>query len=177
MAKTKKIDLVDINANSVFTPVDVMDNFNKLKVGINDVSTKVDNIELTDTKIDVVAENKKLNVVLKDLKEKINTKSTKGEILPSDIKGNSENKKIIVGIELDDDLDLKVTKIDGVGDKVDNWIFLKNNYMKVADSKKITDALANKNNEQDIEISNLKKNIGANVNLLKIANDTIENNI
>ncbi len=87
MAKTKAIDLVDINANSIFTPVDVMDNFNKLKVGINDVSTKVDNIELTDTKIDVVAENKKLNVVLKDLKEKNEAQDTEISEIKKDIGG------------------------------------------------------------------------------------------
>lgn len=172
MAKTKTIDLVDINANSIFTPVDVMDNFNKLKVGINDVNTKVDNIELTDTKIDVVAENKKLNVVLKDLKGKneaqdteIGKRAVKGEILPQDIKGN-KFKKLYTNISFtniqtsDPSLSLNFVNENGAGYS-SNLHFNSLTYFK----------------DMNSAIEQLKADVGGYANRLATANNKISNNI
>lgn len=172
MAKTKTIDLVEINANSIFTPVDVMGNFNKLKVGINDVNTKVDNIELTDTKIDVVADNKKLNVVLQEIKTKnnsqdteINRRAIKGEIKPTDIKGNTY-KKLYTNISFsniqtnDPLLSLNFVDENGTGYST-NLHFNSLKYFK----------------DMDSAIEQLKTDVGGYANRLATANDKISNNI
>lgn len=82
----------------------------------------------------------------------------KGEILPSNIKGNTLHK-ITTYVYLDNDGDLSARYIDDTGKLITNWIYLSRKFVKKDDSKTITDALKTKNTEQDSEITQLKTKV------------------
>lgn len=181
------IQLTEITDSTVFNSSDVMGNFNKLKLGITNVENGLSSLKLTDENIDVVAEDKKLSEVLP-------TVARKGEILPQDIKGNTD-KMILADMNLTRDGDLIITGIRDGGFRFGDSCELSNIYAKKKDleslqtsSRKEIESLKAKDKlleQKDVElqsaidgikqeISSVKQDIGGYATRLETANNGIE---
>ena len=102
----------------------------KYNDGLYLLEKELENIELTDEKLHVVAEDKKLSEVLP-------TVARKGEILPQDIKGNNVNKKILTDITITENGDLTVLGVRDVGLDFRGTRELSNIYAKRTDLKSL----------------------------------------
>lgn len=162
----------------------------KYNDGLYLLEKELENIELTDEKLHVVAEDKKLSEVLP-------TVARKGEILPQDIKGNIDTGGVVTSIEVSTDHagDLPFNYINKEGTYKKGWIFLSQTYAKKTDleslqtsSSKEIESLKAKDKlleQKDIElqsaidgikqdISSVKQDIGGYATRLKTANNGIE---
>ena len=74
--KTEYLNLNKLTNLNVYDVDPIMENFSLGENKIKEVETSLESLELKDTAIDVVAEEKKLNVVLSELREKDIVQST-----------------------------------------------------------------------------------------------------
>ena len=160
----------------------------KYNDGLYLLEKELENIELTDEKLHVVAEDKKLSEVLP-------TVARKGEILPQDIKGNNVNKKILTDITITENGDLTLLGVRDSGLDFRGTRELSNIYAKKTDlesaqtsSSKEIDSLKAKDKlleQKDVElqsaidgikqeISSVKQDIGGYATRLETANNGIE---
>lgn len=155
----------------------------KYNDGLYLLEKELENIELTDKKLHVVAENKKLSEVLP-------TVARKGEILPQDIKGNIDPRGVVTSIEtvVDNSGDIVYNYINKEGTYKKGWIFLSQTYAKKTDleslqtsnSKEIESLkakdklLEQKDAELQSAIDGIKQDIGGYAKRLETANNGIE---
>ena len=163
----------------------------KYNDGLYLLEKELENIELTDEKLHVVAEDKKLSEVLP-------TVARKGEILPQDIKGNVDSKGGVVtsiASTADPVGDFSYNYISKEGIYKKGWIFLSNTYAKKTDleslktsNNKEIESLKAKDKlleQKDVElqsaidgikqeISSVKQDIGGYATRLETANNGIE---
>ena len=162
----------------------------KYNDGLYLLEKELENIELTDEKLHVVAEDKKLSEVLP-------TVARKGEILPQDIKGNVDSKGVVTSISnyADDSGDISYNYISKEGTYKKGWIVLSVTYAKKKDleslqtsSSKEIESLKAKDKlleQKDVElqsaidgikqeISSVKQDIGGYAKRLETANNGIE---
>ena len=175
------IQLTEITDSTVFNSSDVMGNFNKLKLGITNVENGLSSLKLTDENIDVVSEDKKLSEVLP-------TVARKGEILPKDIKGNTDyiTSFLLPNLTLTGELEYKF--VNGEGVYKSGFTNLSNTYAKKDDlkslqtsSSKEIESLKAKDKlleQKDVElqsaIDGIKQDIGGYATRLETANNGIE---
>ncbi len=142
---------------------------------------KITELKLTDENIDVVAEDKKLSEVLP-------TVARKGEILPKDIKGNTDyiTSFLLPNLTLTGELEYKFVNGDGVYKS--GFTNLSNTYAKKTDleslqtsnSKEIESLkakdklLEQKDAELQSAIDGIKQDIGGYAKRLETANNGIE---
>lgn len=159
----------------------------KYNDGLYLLEKELENIELTDEKLNVVAEDKKLSEVLP-------TVARKGEILPQDIKGNTY-KMILSDINLTIDGNLAISGIKEDGVRFGDLCHLSKTYAKKTDleslqtsnSKEIESLKAKDKllEQKDVElqsaidgikqeISSVKQDIGGYATRLETANNGIE---
>ena len=153
----------------------------KYNDGLYLLEKELENIELTDEKLHVVAEDKKLSEILP-------TVARKGEILPQDIKGNNVNKKILTDITITENGDLTVLGVRDVGLDFRGTRELSNIYAKKTDleslqtsNNKEIESLKAKDKlleQKDVElqsaIDGIKQDIGGYAKRLETANNGIE---
>lgn len=161
----------------------------KYNDGLYLLEKELENIELTDEKLHVVAEDKKLSEVLP-------TVARKGEILPQDIKGNDETKTLVAFIGgVDSYGDLYYDCIKDTGERVKRWVLLSQTFAKktaleslqTSSSKEIESLKAKDKllEQKDVElqsaidgikqeISSVKQDIGGYATRLETANNGIE---
>ena len=162
----------------------------KYNDGLYLLEKELENIELTDEKLHVVAEDKKLSEVLP-------TVARKGEILPQDIKGNVVNKSVVTSIanKPDNEGDIYYNYISKDGIHTNGWIVLSKTYAKKKDleslqtsnSKEIESLKAKDKllEQKDVElqsaidgikqdVSSVKQDIGGYAKRLETANNGIE---
>lgn len=147
------IQLTEITDSTVFNSSDVMGNFNKLKLGITNVENGLSSLKLTDENIDVVAEDKKLSEVLP-------TVARKGEILPKDIKGNTDYIISFLLPNLTSTGELEYRFVNGDGSYKSGFTNLSNTYAK----KTALESLQTSNSK---EIESLISKISSLTNLIK----------
>ena len=162
----------------------------KYNDGLYLLEKELENIELTDEKLHVVAEDKKLSEVLP-------TVARKGEILPKDIKGNVDSKCLVTSISTmaDHAGDISYNYISEEGTRKREWILLSKTFAKKTDleslqtsnSKEIESLKAKDKllEQKDVElqsaidgikqeISSVKQDIGGYATRLETANNGIE---
>lgn len=159
----------------------------KYNDGLYLLEKELENIELTDEKLHVVAEDKKLSEVLP-------TVARKGEILPEDIKGNTL-KSLVQNISMNWNDNIAVEWINSEGTAKNYSIRLSEKYTKKTDleslqasnSKEIESLKAKDKllEQKDVElqsaidgikqeISSVKQDIGGYATRLETANNGIE---
>lgn len=162
----------------------------KYNDGLYLLEKELENIELTDEKLHVVAEDKKLSEVLP-------TVARKGEILPKDIKGYgrhpnvvTSNYGIITAIDsaLTGSGSIHFSHVDEQGQIQEGWVSLSQTYAKKTDleslqtsSSKEIESLKAKDKlleQKDVElqsaIDGIKQDIGGYATRLETANNGIE---
>lgn len=155
----------------------------KYNDGLYLLEKELENIELTDGKLHVVAEDKKLSEVLP-------TVARKGEILPQDIKGNVDSKGVVTSISawVDVSGDVSYNYISKEGAYKQGWIRLSYTYAKKTDLESLQTSnnkeieslkakdklLEQKDAELQSAIDGIKQDIGGYAKRLETANNGIE---